>query len=418
MIVMFLIGCLPFIYLPIRAAQNPAWNWGDPSTLVRFLRHVTLRQYSTYFNSTADIALPHLKYLLIDNLLYLGIILVILGIIKFYKNRLFFFVVTSLFFNFVFFLFYQRKADYFLLPSLFLLLVFFSFGLLSLIKKVKKHVVWIYPILILLLLVHIFFSYTKIDLSNSRGHHQLGEDILNSLDDDSVLIVTSDTEISPLIYLQYVEGYRPEVVLLIMNLVNYDWYLEKLSEREIKHYSYDEISSYIHNITAKQLSDTESFSEEEVVLIKKYVLMDIINKNNKTFYLGPGVGQQVFIDRFSITPEGPVFRLNAPGSHALQQDYSFPIGLSADAKLKELVSKMYLDRGNYYYFNDDYDRALAEYLKAESVMPSIAAFNNIAAIYYGQQKYIKAIEYWQKILEEEPANEIVRNNIAAVNNKK
>ncbi len=39
------VGLLPYAYLPVRAAANPAMNWGDPSTFETFLNHVTRKQY-------------------------------------------------------------------------------------------------------------------------------------------------------------------------------------------------------------------------------------------------------------------------------------------------------------------------------------------------------------------------------------
>src|SRR3989338_574192 len=43
----FLLGLLPYIYLPVRASQNPVLNWGDPTTLQRFLDVLLRREYGT-----------------------------------------------------------------------------------------------------------------------------------------------------------------------------------------------------------------------------------------------------------------------------------------------------------------------------------------------------------------------------------
>ena len=42
---MFLIGLLPYLYLPVRARANPPINWGNPSTVQQFWQHVTRYQY-------------------------------------------------------------------------------------------------------------------------------------------------------------------------------------------------------------------------------------------------------------------------------------------------------------------------------------------------------------------------------------
>src|SRR5207253_9931120 len=42
------LGLLPYLYLPLRAAQHPPLNWGDPETLQGFLTVVTRRGYGTF----------------------------------------------------------------------------------------------------------------------------------------------------------------------------------------------------------------------------------------------------------------------------------------------------------------------------------------------------------------------------------
>ena len=41
----FIVGLLPYIYLPISASSEPVINWGDPSTPQRFWEHVSRDQY-------------------------------------------------------------------------------------------------------------------------------------------------------------------------------------------------------------------------------------------------------------------------------------------------------------------------------------------------------------------------------------
>lgn len=45
---MFLVGLLPYSYLYIRAADEPAINWGDPSTPRRFWEHVSRHHYGAF----------------------------------------------------------------------------------------------------------------------------------------------------------------------------------------------------------------------------------------------------------------------------------------------------------------------------------------------------------------------------------
>lgn len=42
-------GLLPYLHLPLRAAQDPALNWGEPRTLAAFIDHVSARDYRGRF---------------------------------------------------------------------------------------------------------------------------------------------------------------------------------------------------------------------------------------------------------------------------------------------------------------------------------------------------------------------------------
>jgi hypothetical protein len=42
---LFVVGLLPYLYLPLAAAADPPFNWGDPSTPERFWQHATRHQY-------------------------------------------------------------------------------------------------------------------------------------------------------------------------------------------------------------------------------------------------------------------------------------------------------------------------------------------------------------------------------------
>jgi len=52
----WLLALSAYLYLPIRAAQEPRFAWGDPREGWRFLSHVTARQYRGWFFSSWDVA--------------------------------------------------------------------------------------------------------------------------------------------------------------------------------------------------------------------------------------------------------------------------------------------------------------------------------------------------------------------------
>ncbi|MEJ2195191.1 MAG: DUF2723 domain-containing protein, partial [Ignavibacteriaceae bacterium] len=55
LVVFFPILFLIYLYLPIRASQNPVINWGNPVDLEKIIRHITGKQYQVWlFTSTAS----------------------------------------------------------------------------------------------------------------------------------------------------------------------------------------------------------------------------------------------------------------------------------------------------------------------------------------------------------------------------
>src|SRR5581483_9410554 len=80
----FLLGLVIYAYLPLRAAQQPTVNWGDPSTPARFVDHVTGAAYRGYFGgrplSQVALRVPVVAQLMLEQVTWLGVILVLLGI--------------------------------------------------------------------------------------------------------------------------------------------------------------------------------------------------------------------------------------------------------------------------------------------------------------------------------------------------
>src|SRR5205085_1606850 len=53
-----LVGLVFYAYLPIAASRDPAMNWGNPTTLSRFVAHVTGKQYQQYIAGETQIVRP------------------------------------------------------------------------------------------------------------------------------------------------------------------------------------------------------------------------------------------------------------------------------------------------------------------------------------------------------------------------
>ena len=86
----FLVGLLPYVWLPLRASMNPLFNWGDPSTLAKFIDHVTGRQYRVWMFTNPETFRQQTSYFLGHlpaELAYIGLPLALLGIYELARSR-------------------------------------------------------------------------------------------------------------------------------------------------------------------------------------------------------------------------------------------------------------------------------------------------------------------------------------------
>ena len=139
--VLFLLGLLIYLYLPIRASISPKVNWGNPDNLERFLDHVRRRQYGKLSKDSRTISLffqqiwEYIKLIGKEFSPFLGLIS-IAGIICLYKTHKKYFILTvSLFLilsvGFIFLLNFKITAASVMSVSEFLphLILFLQYGL-------------------------------------------------------------------------------------------------------------------------------------------------------------------------------------------------------------------------------------------------------------------------------------------------
>lgn len=87
----FLLGLLPYLWLPIRASMAPLFNWGDPTTLKGFLDHVTGRQYRIWMFTNPETFKQQTAYFFAElpgEVGYLGLLLAVVGIFALAGRRI------------------------------------------------------------------------------------------------------------------------------------------------------------------------------------------------------------------------------------------------------------------------------------------------------------------------------------------
>lgn len=222
---LFLLGLLPYIYLPIKAAQNPSYIWGEPNTFLGFFNMITRREYTG--NNFQDISFfawriwDWLQLISWKEFLLIGLGLGILGIASFWKKdkkTAIFILLLVIFSGPVFALLSDTPSEWveaigmerFFIFSYFIFTLAIGLGINWFFEKYPK----LGLILILLPIGFFLLNFRQVNLRQYYYAYDLGQNILKSLPPNTVLFAGSDVPLFELWYLQKVENLRPDVKVL------------------------------------------------------------------------------------------------------------------------------------------------------------------------------------------------------------
>ena len=230
--------CLVYLYLPIRSAQNPTLNWGNPSDWERIIRHVTGKQYSVWLFSSSHVALKNLTRFfqnLPDEFTVIGLLVGLVGFVftLWKAPRLCIFLSITFSFTVIYAINYDiHDLDTYFLLAYIVLAVWITVGvhgLLSFFKKTRWRAVLL-GMLPICVLVEAIAHSSEADRSNLYVFEDYTKQALESLPKNAILLTYQwDCLISPSYYFQFVEDYRRDVVIIDKELLRRSWYYDQLS---------------------------------------------------------------------------------------------------------------------------------------------------------------------------------------------
>ena len=232
MIAFFVLGLLPFIYQPVAAFRGPLYNYGDPSTLTRWIHHVTL-----YYQRGGLFGYPLPLYggriaRLFGSLttefplvFWLAAVGFIALIVKKKKYGIFF-TVLFIFTTLAAISYSQLEAvlrAHFYYPIYFLIALFIGFGAAWIANAVRRwaasrdRLVSIAAVglaalvLVGVTCVSIPQHYSVVDKSQYFYARDMAVKMLAKAAPDGILLGDTDNNIFPTKYMQFVEGVNPGV---------------------------------------------------------------------------------------------------------------------------------------------------------------------------------------------------------------
>ena len=252
----FIIGLLPYAYIPWAAAHHPVHNWGNISSFHDFVGLITRRSYgSSRLISTPGYigGSPWLRIAVLGiSFGSVGALLIIIGAIRAFRSAPWYFWFSLIAFVFAgpFFVWISdlnlstAPAALFVLQRFFLLsqvvlAPLAAFGVVSLAQFVTRSL-GSTPSLALrivtatcltAIVIAVATNYRRIDQSRNHIARRFGEDVFNTVRPNSILLVSGDGLAFPLMYLQKVENIGTATTLAVLPLMLGEWYIRQFRDQ-------------------------------------------------------------------------------------------------------------------------------------------------------------------------------------------
>ena len=232
-------GAAIYLYLPVRAAAGPLLNWGQPDTWQRFWWHVTAKQYRVSLLSA-----PVWPQVLFAARLWwtqfgpLGLALLFVGAWRMLRSQRALFVMLALVILFATLYAWayviEDDGDAYYLPAFLAGAVWVAWGARAILRLdlagLRKPVRSLMSFILVALTVGASLAMNW-GACNRRGD-TIPEDYVRDTFAEvgmSGLLLTRDWQLySPALYLQQIEGLRPDLTVIDTELLRRGWYFDLL----------------------------------------------------------------------------------------------------------------------------------------------------------------------------------------------
>jgi hypothetical protein len=263
MVAFFVIILVAFYsYLPLRAAQQPILNWGNPINAENFWRHVTGSQYRIWIFSSSEVASKNLSQF-IRNLPQewnISIFVALIGVVFLgqKQKKLLLFTLITFFATVLYAINYDIKdlGPYFLLAQL-SIGIWVAWGVLAIWQWQKNKVIGSF-ILPMALFYSIKYNYDLVNRRDVTMYADYTQAILSQVPENALIISHQwDYFITPYYYFHLVEKKYPNLVVIDKELLRRSWYYPQLENW------YPDVMQPLRPATEQFLQAVRPFEQEE-----------------------------------------------------------------------------------------------------------------------------------------------------------
>lgn len=388
-VVPFLVGFSVNLYLPLRAAQEPALNWGNPATLERFWWHFTGKQYRVWIFSSFESATKQFTYFLESfpgEFAYIPLLFGALGLVFLFRN-------AKRMFRFTFILFlscvlYSINYDIHDIDSYFLLAyvvvaLWIAIGVSRVFRKISNNSLRT-AIGAVLVGMPLYVHYENVDESRNFVVEDYAYNMFASLEQHAIVLSYQwDYFVSAAYYYQQVEGLRTDVVILDKELFRRSWYFHQLERQYpwLIERSRTEVDAFLQELYKFE----HGIPYNPVVIQRRFEAMIISfaekNIGERPVYVTQEIEPE-FTRGFQRIPEGLAFRLvrEIPGQPVKRMTYAIR-DITKNNKYTDAVRSLYAlsytNQAISAYLSQERELAFEFVSKALTIKPDYAAARNL-----------------------------------------
>ncbi|WP_168059441.1 DUF2723 domain-containing protein [Candidatus Manganitrophus noduliformans] len=409
----FILGSSVFLYLPVRASQAPAFNWGDPQTLERFLIHVTDRKDApVHFDvpSSQDVWIPQLinyARFFPDSFSFFGTLLGLIGLVYLFRRekKVLGIMATFFFPPFLFFIrFWWDSSNYLSGFIIFTILLGVGSGwvylkLVDLAERSQQnlHLTKIFGVLLtanILILAPAHFIQN--DKSTYWGPGKVFKRILLDLESNAIAF-TRDAYFA-FSYLQNAEAMRPDVTHLSS--------VEFVSP------------SFFFTVTQARFPLVTVPSTGREKLGSAFLSSNIMNHPiywqpdpENDHLVAPYLSLDGLFFRIQETPP-PLTQERIKSYLAKIKDSFDPNEIPLDSEESRFYGDAFSKMGAYFLKEGGFDIALQHFETANALSPDNVVFLNLLGVAHGQLKQVeRSEEYFKRALSLDAQSLDVQRNL-------